>query len=87
MSEVSIRTVHDVAGLGAVSAYFGEVWQTPRTAPPYPAEVLCSLVHTGGAVHAAHRGSGWPGPASPSSAPAVTCTPWLPRPTRGWVSP
>lgn len=56
MSEVSIRTVHDVAGLGAVSAYFGEVWQTPRTAPPYPAEVLCSLVHTGGAVHAAHRG-------------------------------
>ncbi|MEU0410432.1 chorismate synthase [Streptomyces griseorubiginosus] len=53
MTAVSIRTVHDVAGLGAVSAYFGEVWRTPPTAPPYPAEVLHSLVHSGGAVHAA----------------------------------
>ena len=56
MTPVSIRTVHDVAGLDAVSAYFGEVWRTPRTAPPYPAEVLHSLVHSGGAVHAAHEG-------------------------------
>ncbi|MFF7645948.1 chorismate synthase [Streptomyces canus] len=56
MTRVSIRTVHDVAGLAAVSAYFGEVWRTPRTAPPYPAEVLHSLVHAGGAVHAAHDG-------------------------------
>ncbi|MEU9327954.1 chorismate synthase [Streptomyces canus] len=56
MTGVSIRTVHDVAGLGAVSAYFGEVWRTPRTAPPYPAEVLHSLVHAGGAVHAAYDG-------------------------------
>ncbi|MEX1656658.1 chorismate synthase [Streptomyces pseudovenezuelae] len=56
MTGVSIRTVHDVAGLAAVSAYFGEVWRTPRTAPPYPAEVLRSLVHAGGAVHAAHDG-------------------------------
>ncbi|MFF4062181.1 chorismate synthase [Streptomyces sp. NPDC001668] len=55
MSEVSIRTVHDVPGLGAVSAYFGEVWQAP-SAPPYPAEVLHSLVHAGGAVHAAYDG-------------------------------
>lgn len=56
MTAVSIRTVHDVAGLGAVSAYFSEVWRTPRTAPPYPAEALHSLVHSGGAVHAAHEG-------------------------------
>jgi predicted GNAT superfamily acetyltransferase len=56
MTGVSIRTVHDVAGLGAVSAYFGEVWRTPPAAPPYPAEVLHSLVHAGGAVHAAHDG-------------------------------
>ncbi|MGX1475073.1 UNVERIFIED_CONTAM: putative GNAT superfamily acetyltransferase [Streptomyces canus] len=56
MTAVSIRTVHDVAGLGAVSAYFGEVWRTPPTAPPYPAEVLHSLVHAGGAVHAAYDG-------------------------------
>jgi predicted GNAT superfamily acetyltransferase len=53
---LSIRTVHDVAGFAAVSAYFGEVWRTPPTAPPYPAEVLHSLVHAGGAVHAAHDG-------------------------------
>lgn len=56
MTAVSIRTVHDVAGLDAVSAYFGEVWRTPPTAPPYQAEVLRSLVHSGGAVHAAHEG-------------------------------
>ncbi|MEU0943716.1 chorismate synthase [Streptomyces canus] len=56
MTRVSIRTVHDVAGLAAVSAYFGQVWRTPPTAPPYPAEVLHSLVHAGGAVHAAHDG-------------------------------
>ncbi|MFF4500255.1 chorismate synthase [Streptomyces sp. NPDC001401] len=54
---VSIRTVHDVAGLAAVSDYFSDVWQTPRSAPPYPAEVLHSLVHAGGAVHAAYDGT------------------------------
>ncbi|MER6384912.1 chorismate synthase [Streptomyces sp. NPDC001250] len=53
---VSIRTVHDVASLAAVADYFSDVWQTPRTAPPYPAEVLRSLVHAGGAVHAAYDG-------------------------------
>ncbi|GAA3826883.1 hypothetical protein GCM10022403_070220 [Streptomyces coacervatus] len=54
---VSIRTIHDVTGLAAVSDYFSDVWQTPRSAPPYPAEVLHSLVHAGGAVHAAYDGS------------------------------
>jgi predicted GNAT superfamily acetyltransferase len=54
---VSIRTVHDVAGLAAVTDYFSDVWQTPRSAPPYPAEVLHSLVHAGGAVHAAYDGT------------------------------
>ncbi|MGW0998057.1 chorismate synthase [Streptomyces sp. NPDC002520] len=55
-SGVTVRTVHDVAGLAAVADYFSDVWQTPRTAPPYPAEVLHSLVHAGGAVHAAYDG-------------------------------
>ncbi|MEU6145166.1 chorismate synthase [Streptomyces sp. NPDC047081] len=54
---VSIRSVRDVAGLAAVADYFSDVWQTPRTAPPYPAEVLHSLVHAGGAVHAAYDGA------------------------------
>ncbi|GGU72986.1 hypothetical protein GCM10010260_00800 [Streptomyces filipinensis] len=53
---VTIRTVQDVARLAAVADYFSDVWQTPRTAPPYPAEVLHSLVHAGGAVHAAYDG-------------------------------
>ncbi|MET8767948.1 chorismate synthase [Streptomyces sp. NPDC004658] len=52
----TIRTVHDVAGLAAVADHFSDVWRTPRTAPPYPAEVLHSLVHAGGAVHAVHDG-------------------------------
>ncbi|MEU2061662.1 chorismate synthase [Streptomyces sp. NPDC013455] len=53
---VTVRTVDDVAGLAAVADHFSDVWQTPRTAPPYPAEVLRSLVHAGGAVHAAFAG-------------------------------
>lgn len=57
MTEVSIRTVHDVAGIAAVADLFSDVWQTPRSAPPYPAEVLHSLVHAGGAVHAAYDGT------------------------------
>ncbi|MGW2287228.1 chorismate synthase [Streptomyces phaeochromogenes] len=57
MTEVSIRTVHDVTGLAAVTDFFSDVWQTPRSTPPYPAEVLHSLVHAGGAVHAAYDGS------------------------------
>ncbi|MFG2360602.1 chorismate synthase [Streptomyces mirabilis] len=55
--EVSIRTVHDVAGIAAVADLFSDVWQTPRSCPPYPAEVLHSLVHAGGAVHAAYDGT------------------------------
>lgn len=57
MTEVSIRTVHDVAGIAAVADLFSDVWQTPRSTPPYPAEVLHSLVHAGGAVHAAYDGT------------------------------
>jgi predicted GNAT superfamily acetyltransferase len=56
-AEVTVRIVHDVAGLAAVADYFSDVWHTPRTAPPYPAEVLHSLVHAGGAVHAAYDGA------------------------------
>jgi predicted GNAT superfamily acetyltransferase len=53
---VQLRTVHDVAGLAAVADFFSDVWRTPRGSPPYPAEVLHSLVHAGGAVHAAFAG-------------------------------
>ncbi len=55
---VTVRTVHDVAGIAAVADFFCDVWQTPRTMPPYPAEVLHSLEHAGGAVHAAYDTGG-----------------------------
>ncbi|MFD6531946.1 chorismate synthase [Streptomyces sp. NPDC060184] len=55
---VTTRTVHDVPGIAAVADFFSDVWQTPRSTPPYPAEVLHSLVHAGGAVHAAYTGQG-----------------------------
>ncbi|WP_247617326.1 chorismate synthase [Streptomyces sp. MK37H] len=51
---VAVRTVHDVAGVQAVADFFAEVWRLPRSNPPYPAEVLHSIVHAGGAVHAAY---------------------------------
>ncbi|AWT43561.1 MULTISPECIES: chorismate synthase [Streptomyces] len=54
MTPVILRSVHDVASLAAVADHFSDVWQTPRTAPPFPAELLHSLVHAGGAVHAAY---------------------------------
>ncbi|WP_369246926.1 chorismate synthase [Streptomyces sp. R41] len=55
---VTLRTVHDVTGIAAVADFFSDVWQTPRSTPPYPAEVLHSLVHAGGAVHAAYSPAG-----------------------------
>ncbi|MFF7359862.1 chorismate synthase [Streptomyces sp. NPDC008125] len=55
---VTTRTVHDVPGIAAVADFFSDVWQTPRSTPPYPAEVLHSLVHAGGAVHAAYTEQG-----------------------------
>ncbi|WP_246458622.1 chorismate synthase [Streptomyces himalayensis] len=53
---VTVRTVDDVTGIAAVADFFCDVWKTPRSTPPYPAEVLHSLVHAGGAVHAAYDG-------------------------------
>ncbi|MBO1337758.1 chorismate synthase [Streptomyces sp. VRA16 Mangrove soil] len=53
---LTTRTVHDVPGIASVADFFSDVWQTPRATPPYPAEVLHSLVHAGGAVHAAYDG-------------------------------
>ncbi|MER7172689.1 chorismate synthase [Streptomyces mesophilus] len=55
---VTVRTVHDVAGIAAVADFFCDVWRTPRSMPPYPAEVLHSLEHAGGAVHAAYNTGG-----------------------------
>lgn len=53
-ADVTVRTVHNVADIHAVADFFADVWQTSRATPPYPSEVLHSLVHAGGAVHAAY---------------------------------
>ncbi|MGW3496939.1 chorismate synthase [Streptomyces sp. NPDC001020] len=55
---VRLRTVGDVTGIAAVADFFSDVWRTPRQAPPLPAEELHSLVHAGGAVHAAYTADG-----------------------------
>ncbi|EGX54684.1 hypothetical protein SZN_36689 [Streptomyces zinciresistens K42] len=56
MDSLSVRTVHEPAAFAAVADYFGEVWRTPRSAPPFLSETLNSLAHAGGAVHAAYDG-------------------------------
>ncbi|MGI5373286.1 chorismate synthase [Streptomyces sp. CA-251387] len=68
---VTVRTVHDVAGIRAVADFFADVWQTPRATPPYPSEVLHSLVHAGGAVHAAYSADGPSGERLAGAAVAV----------------
>ncbi|WP_239092298.1 chorismate synthase [Streptomyces sp. SID14478] len=55
---VTVRPIHEVPRIAAVADFFSDVWQTPRSTPPYPAEVLHSLVHAGGAVHAAYTRAG-----------------------------
>ncbi|MEV3859361.1 chorismate synthase [Streptomyces sp. NPDC050095] len=55
---VTVRPIHEVPRIAAVADFFSDVWQTPRSTPPYPAEVLHSLVHAGGAVHAAYTDAG-----------------------------
>lgn len=55
---VTVRTVHDVTGIAAVADFFSDVWRNPPQSPPLPAEVMHSLVHAGGAVHAAYTVDG-----------------------------
>ncbi|WP_353942860.1 chorismate synthase [Streptomyces sp. HUAS MG91] len=55
---VTVRAIHEVPRIAAVADFFSDVWRTPRSTPPYPAEVLHSLVHAGGAVHAAYTADG-----------------------------
>lgn len=51
---VTVRVIDDASGIRDVADFFADVWRTPRATPPYPAEVLQSLAHAGGAVHAAY---------------------------------
>ncbi|MGE5132005.1 MAG: hypothetical protein ACM32E_03735 [Gemmatimonadota bacterium] len=52
---VQVRAVSDVPGLHAVAALFAVIWDTPQV-PPMPHDLMRSLAHAGGCVHAAYRG-------------------------------
>ena len=52
---VEVRAVSDVAGLHAVAALLAVIWDTPQV-PPMPHDLMRSLAHAGGCVHAAYRG-------------------------------
>lgn len=47
----------DVAQLEMVARFFAQVWLTPVSQPPLPADVLRSMVHADGAVHLARNGN------------------------------
>ncbi len=53
-ARVTVRPIDDVVGIRAVADFFADVWRLPRATPPYPSEVLHSLVHAGGVVHGAY---------------------------------
>jgi predicted GNAT superfamily acetyltransferase len=53
-ARVAIKAVGSVADLRRVAELFSRVWAAPQ-APPMPHDIMCSLVHAGGRVHAAFR--------------------------------
>lgn len=53
-ARAAIEAVESVAGLRRVADLFSRVWDAPQ-APPMPHDIMRSLVHSGGRVHAAVR--------------------------------
>ena len=53
-AHAAIEAVESVAGLRRVAGLFSRVWAVPQ-APPMPHDIMRSLVHAGGRVHAAVR--------------------------------
>ena len=66
---VTVRTVEEPAAIRAVADFLGAVWRMPHGAHPFPTDVLQSLVHAGGAVHAAFAGERVAGAAVAVSGP------------------
>src|SRR5215831_5528605 len=52
---VTVREVDAVQGLLGVAELFSQVWDAPLVAP-LPHDLMRSLAHAGGRVHAAFRG-------------------------------
>ena len=53
-ASVVLRTVDTIADLHQVADLISHIWQAPA-APPMPHDIMRSLVHAGGQVHAAFR--------------------------------
>lgn len=53
-ARATVTEVDSVAGLREVAELFSRVWVTPQV-PPMPHDIMRSLVHAGGQVHAALR--------------------------------
>jgi predicted GNAT superfamily acetyltransferase len=53
-ARAAVEAVGSVAGLRRVADLFSRVWAAPQ-APPMPHDIMGSLVHAGGRVHAAFR--------------------------------
>jgi predicted GNAT superfamily acetyltransferase len=53
-AKVTVREVDTVADLHAVAELMSRIWDAPRVAP-MPHDIMRSLVHAGGRVHAAFR--------------------------------
>jgi predicted GNAT superfamily acetyltransferase len=53
-ARVAVRAVDSVADLRRVADLFSQVWAAPQV-PPMPHDIMRSLVHAGGQVHAAFR--------------------------------
>ena len=55
---MELTEVHEVGDLRAVAELFDTVWGGSPDGPPVPADLLCSLVHAGGAVTVARTSGG-----------------------------
>jgi predicted GNAT superfamily acetyltransferase len=53
-ARITLRDVETVPGLHEVAELFARVWDTPQL-PPMPHDIMRSLAHAGGRVHAAYR--------------------------------
>src|SRR5262249_14639074 len=75
-ASVVMGEVDTVAGLRGAADLFARIWEIPAV-PPMPHDVLRSLVHAGGRVHAAFRDGQLVG-----AAVAVFSAPPMPHATR-----
>ncbi|MBO0772109.1 MAG: GNAT family N-acetyltransferase, partial [Actinobacteria bacterium] len=70
---VTVRALAAAADLRRVAELFARIWDAPDQ-PPVPHDLLRSLAHAGGAVHAAFRGGQLAGAAAAVFGPPATAS-------------